>query len=182
MHEREFVTIANSDNNDCMVHVPFTFRATVAFSIAMTGIVLFYLHKNAQEKSAYDSITGKIMMLEQRYDKWPIRNVGKFRYLGIEGYPYVFEIFVGNEPGDFSPEFEQIDSLRVGDVVSIYYYETNDTRADRLNRFAKFIDKGSKSYYEDGDSGLTIGIVMVILMVVLVAGSWVLWKRGKMPY
>lgn len=165
-----------------MISVPFSFRGVLAFGVAMIGIMLYYMYKNTRERSTYDSITGPITFIGQQYDKWPRRNLGKFRYIEVEGYPYVFEIFIGKDPGDFTPKFEQIDNLRTDDLVTIYFYETDDTEADRLNRFAQFIDKDQQPYFEKGNSDKLLIGLMIVLCVLLVGGSAVLWKKGKMPY
>jgi len=55
--------------------------------------------------------------------------------LQIEGYSYPFEIFVGKESADFKPKYEQVDNLKVGDIISVFYYETVDTQREGVNRF-----------------------------------------------
>jgi hypothetical protein len=162
--------------------IPFNFRSVLAVALGLIGISLYFLYYNSRDKSEYSVVTGQITLLAQEYGRWPIRNHGKFRYLQVEGYPYVFEIFIGKDPGDFSPKFEQIDSLKKGDIVSMYYYETDDTRAVELNRFAKFIDKDNRSFYEDGSSAKAVTMFIVVVGVLLVGGSALLWKKGKMPF
>ena len=141
--------------------IPFTFRAILAFSIAMIGIMYYKMYENVQDRSAFSNTTGIVIRLEQHYGKLPMRNEGKFRYLQVKGYPYVFEIFIGKDPGDFTPTFEQIDSLRVGDLITIYYDEKDATHEERINRFASFIDKGTKNYYEKGDSTRIMALAMI---------------------
>jgi hypothetical protein len=50
--------------------------------------------------------------------------------------------------GDFKLKFERIDQLDKLDLVSVYFYETNSTHQNGLNRFAQFIDKDGEPYYE----------------------------------
>ena len=163
--------------------IPFTFRAVLGVAIALMLLPLFFYYRNSRPKTDYASATGNITLLDKKYGSAPtgMTDPEKLRYIRVDGYPYVFEIFVGKDPGDITPEFEQIDSLRVGDNVTVYYYETDDARTTGVNRFAKFIDKDGKSYFEEG-ARLTLTFVMTGLCAALILGSWILYKKGKMPY
>jgi len=120
--------------------------------------------------------------LDKELGTLPVRHHGKYRYLEIDGYPYPFEIFVGNEPGDFKPKYERIDNLKQGDTVSIFYYETENTKNEGINRFIQFIDKDGQSFFERGNSNKLMGIAFIGLSIMLTVSGLVLWKLKKIPF
>lgn len=122
------------------------------------------------------------MYLNKHLGELPFRDIGKYRYLMLQGYPFPFEIFVGKDPGDFSPKYDQIDNLRPGDVVSVFYYETEYTQEEKINRYIQFIDKGETSFFEQGDSQWTMAWVAVGLMCFVIAGAFALWKFKKIEF
>jgi hypothetical protein len=137
--------------------------------IALSSILLT---RGKKEKSEFQNITGKITFIEKAYQELPIRNPGKFRYLMIDNYQKAFEIFIGNDPGDFKPALEKIDELRLGDKISVYFDE--DLNDIKINRLVQFIDKDSTPYFIRGSHdkvlgfvllafGITIGIILLIL-------------------
>lgn len=56
----------------------------------------FIVLTNSKEKSAYTKSTGSIQYLAKEYEHYPSRNQGDYRYLKIDTYPYVFEIYEPN--------------------------------------------------------------------------------------
>src|SRR5690242_18263935 len=104
-----------------MIPVPLTFRGITAISIVLAIMAIFYVKNNSREKKDYAKTTGEIVYLDKHLGELPFRDVGKYRYLKLEGYEYPFEIFVGKDPGDFSPKYDQIDDLKPGDRVSVFY-------------------------------------------------------------
>lgn len=49
-----------------------------------------------------------------------LENIDIFR-LKVKGYPKTFELFIGKDFGDFSPEFEKIDDLKLGDKIDVFF-------------------------------------------------------------
>ncbi|MCU0443688.1 MAG: hypothetical protein MUE85_02140 [Microscillaceae bacterium] len=49
-----------------------------------------------------------------------MENIDIFR-LKVKGYPKTFELFIGKDFGDFSPEFEKIDDLKLGDKIDVFF-------------------------------------------------------------
>src|SRR5688572_31445043 len=107
-----------------MIPIPLNLRGIIAVSILLTVMTIVYIQMNSKGKFEYEKTTGKILYLEKELGQLPVRHVGKYRYLQVDGYKYPFEIFVGNESGDFKPKFEQIDNLKPGDIITVFYYET----------------------------------------------------------
>lgn len=121
-------------------------------------------------------------MLDKHYRQLPVRDAGKFRYLKLDNYPYVFELFTGKDPGDFSPKLSRIDELKKGDKITIYMYESNDINRDGINRNAMFIDRNGTSYFQKGNSKQLLGIIMIALLFGLIIFCYALWKKGKMEF
>jgi hypothetical protein len=150
------------------------------FNKSMYGVITiialssFLLARGKKEKTEFSSLSGKITSIERTFQELPNRNPGKFRYLMIDNYQKTFEIFVGKDPGDFKPELEKIDELKVGDNISIYYDENLNETDNRINRLIQFIDKDSTPYFIRGShdkvlgfgllaSGLIMGMTLLIL-------------------
>jgi hypothetical protein len=146
--------------------------------ISLIGVIILsvFLYLRAdKEKTAFDKVTGHVIYFANSYENFPLRDKNKYRYLAIDDYPKVFEIFVGKEAGDFKPKFEQIDRLKKGDEITVYF----DDQEDPINRLAYFIDRGSESIFIKGSwekglayflVGLSIGILILLV---------VLKRRGK---
>ncbi|MEO6230574.1 MAG: DUF3592 domain-containing protein [Ferruginibacter sp.] len=165
-----------------MISIPLNLRGIIAALILLIALMVFHIQMNSKQKFEYEKTTGQIVYLDKQLGKLPITNPGKYRYLKIQGYEFPFEIFVGNESGDFKPKFEQIDSLKVGDNVTVFYYQTNNTKEERINRFTQFIDKGDKSYFERGNSGKTVGFFVIFMCVFFILAAIILWKMKKIKY
>jgi hypothetical protein len=157
-------------------------RGIIAISIVLMTMTIVYIQLNSKEKSEYEKHTGQITYLDKQLGNLPVRHLGKYRYLKIDSYEYPFEMFVGNESGDFKPKFEQIDELKLGDTVTVYYYQTNDVTKKGINRFVQFIDKENVSYFERGNSQKTLGVVMISICVLLLIGGVILWKKKKIEF
>lgn len=165
-----------------MISIPLNLRGIIAVSIALTGFMIFYIQKNSNEKSEYEKTTGQILYLDKQLGQLPVRDFGKYRYLQVKGYKYPFEIFIGNESGDFKPKFEKVDNLNLGDTITVYYYQTDDTMNEGINRFIQFIDKNEKSYFERGNSSKAIGVIVISICGLLTVGGLMLWKRRKIEF
>ena len=165
-----------------MISIPINLRGIIAVSIAVTVIMIVYIQLESKEKLEYEKRTGQIIYLDKQLGNLPIRHLGKYRYLKIDSYKYPFEIFIGNESGDFKPKFEQIDRLILGDTITIYYYQTDAVIKDEINRFVQYIDKENISYFERGNSKKTLGIVIITMCILLLISGVVLWKKKKINF
>ena len=165
-----------------MISVPLNLRGIIAVSVALTGLMIVYIQMNSKEKIEYEKTTGQIIYLDKQLGQLPVRDLGKYRYLEVDGYEYPFEIFVGNESGDFKPKFEKIDNLNLGDTITVFYYQTEDVQNEGINRFIQFIDKKDDSYFERGNSSKTLGAVVISICVLLTIGGLTLWKMKKIKF
>ena len=165
-----------------MIFTPMNLRGIIAVSITLTVAMIVYIQLNSKDKFEYEKITGQITYLDNQRGNLPVRHFGKYRYLQIDNYQYPFEIFVGSETGDIRPKFEQIDKLILGDTVTVYFYQTDNTIKEGINRFIQFIDKKNISYFERRNSSKKIGGVIISLCVLLLIGGIVLWKMQKIDF
>lgn len=142
--------------------------------VATIGFGILLLNRSAKTKEDFIKISGPILYLDQSYQHLPSRNVGKYRYLILEGTDRVFEIFIGTDPGDFSPELSRIDELTVGDTVSLYYDDNSYTKDELVNSLTRFIDKSDEPYFiENSGKDKTLAYVILglggILLIITIA-------------
>ncbi len=130
---------------------------------------------DSKDKSDYIQTTGRITYLSPRYEELPNRDYDKYRYLGIDTYRYVFEIYADEQGAS-------IDSLNVGNTVTAYYYETQYTQEDKVNRYLKYLDSGSKTVYKKGNIIQTVGAVVICMCILLNLITYLLYQNGKIPY
>lgn len=112
-----------------------TLRKILSICLLLSVMMGVFLFQNSKEKDEYMSVTGHIEFIENTYENHPSRNLGKYRYLILDTYPYPFELFIGKDAGDFKPKFEQIDNLKPNDLITVYFYETNNTHQEQIKIF-----------------------------------------------
>lgn len=144
--------------------------------------MVWYMRINNKPKHEYNVTTGSIVYLENQLPGISSHNSPKFRYLAINGYAYPFEIFIGKSAGDFKPKFENIDELHTGDTISVWYYETSNTKESGINRFIQFIYKDNKPYYIRGNSSGTIGMAVIGLGVLILIIALEAYRRKKIAF
>jgi hypothetical protein len=145
---------------------------------AITILILGFgiLTRGQQQKQEFQRVTGPITSIGRTFPGAFNRHEEKTRYIQVANHPKVFELFIGKDPGDFSPAFENLDKLKSGDVVSVYYDEDQSRAADAaiVNRLAQFIDKGEQPYFMRGSkdtyggyfaisAGALIGVTLLLL-------------------
>ena len=139
----------------------------------MLVISIYLLNNTRKDKQSFQNITGQIIFLSKTYGNLPLRDTGKFRYIKIDLYDKPFEIFVGSDPGDFKPTLNKIDSLRKGDLITVYFDENDKTINDSVNRLAYYIDRAKHPVFIFSPSLIyvayfCIGISAIMMVVVLV--------------
>ena len=149
---------------------------TLAVCIVLS---LVYVQKGDKERSAFRNISGKIISKDNSNERYSGKDTSKFRYILIDNFPKPFEIFIGKSTGDFKPSFEQVDLLKVGDSLTVFFDETTKSKNAPVNRLAYFIDRGSEVIFIKGNSikSLIYGLIIfcALFMIVLV----ILKKKGK---
>lgn len=136
------------------------------------GAILYL--KSSKAKTEYETVKGSIDFIGSSFEELNPRD---HRFIHIAGQDYVFDMFVGKETGDFSPEFEKLDELKTGDEITVYH--SDDTpfqknRDARLNKNVEFIDKDNQAYFIHGTKNklggmafMGIGALFFILAIVL---------------
>jgi hypothetical protein len=162
-----------------MVFLPFTFRSIifVSFLISLSGI--YILSIRLKDRSDFSLTTGRIVYYSNNLKEPSTERTGKLRYLAVDSYPFVMELFIGKDIGDFSPMYENIDSLQIGDLVSIYYEDNPKIRNKRINYSVQFIDKGSINYYERGNKTIYLGSFIIVCSLSIVGIGYYLKRKGK---
>ena len=100
------------------------------------------------------------------------------RYLKIEDYPKYFKLLIGEDIDGSKPTFQQIDKLRVGDIITVYYDENNLSDDADVSRLAYFIDNDGNPYFIRGKQN-TIGYYIIGLCLSVIAVSYFLKKTGR---
>ena len=168
-----------------MIIIPiiFNFRGILGVCILLTCFFCYYvIYMDSKGKQDYSSVTGTIISVSDKYGEMPYRHAGKFRYILIDNYQLPFEIFVGKDKGDFKPTLERIDSLKPGDVITVYGYEPGESKREGVNRNAKFIDRGNISFFEKGSSMAIMGAFLLSCPIGVVIICFVMYKKGKMQF
>jgi len=161
-----------------MNRIIISFRGVISTSIILLGIGIFVIVNNSKEKSEYKKSTGTIEYFDKVFQNLPTRNLGDYRYLKVNTYPYLFEIYMpNNKVNDVS-----LDNLEVGDIIDIYYYETSDTKNAGINRFTQFIDVEGLAYYIRNGFQSQLGYVLIVLSSAMILMAFILWKKGKLHW
>ena len=88
------------------------FLESLAGALTVLVLAFFVIYRSAREKEAFYSTEGSIVFLDSTYNDLPLRDMGKYRYLKVDSYPKVFELFTGSDPGDFSPKYEKLNTSK----------------------------------------------------------------------
>ena len=153
------------------------FGKSVFSLISLVVIGIIVLFRGSKEKTDFLHIKSKIVYYDSSYQDLPGRNYGKYRYIALDGFPVVFEVFIGKDFGDFKPESERIDDLRIGDEIDIYYDESEYEKDKSINRLVQFIDKDNKPYFVKGRTDIYFGIFIFIIAVFIFI--WLLYLKKK---
>lgn len=137
------------------------------------------LSRSEKEINEFTKAEGNIVYLEETYGKFPLRNIGKYRYLSIEGTERVFQLFVGGEPNDFKPVMGSVDELHVGDFISLYYDDHSYTENDVVNRLTQYIVKQEVFYFvKDSSFDKLFGYGMIGCGAVIFITITILKRKG----
>lgn len=165
-----------------MVLIPFSFRIISIVFILLALLFLYLINRDSKEKNSYEAVTGRIIYYGKSLNIRPNEEAAKQRHLEIDAYPLPFDIFIGKDFGDFKPKFEQVDKLKIGDTITVYFYETNQDFNDGINRNLQYIDKGDESYFERGSSKNAFGYGMIGFCLAMIGFCYWAYKKGKMGY
>ena len=145
------------------------------FAMAL-GFLLFT--RADKSKSSFQNVSGIITSFSNSIESFPDKDSSKFRYLQLDNFPKTFELFIGKDFSDFSPAYERLDKLKVGDTITIYFDETKSSNP-YFNRSVQFINKGQTPYFIRGRTDLYVGCSAILVCAGLVAYLLFLKKEGK---
>ena len=166
-----------------MLHYyPHNFRAVIAIALVFAAWAAWKMHLDSKPKKDYDAVTGRITFFDKQYQNLPLRDFGKYRYLTIDSYAYPFEMYIDNEKGEHNSKYEQVENLKAGDTVTVYYYETDNTKEEGINRFLQFIDKNKVQIFKRGNGSKVLGTIMLGACGLLIIVAIELYKRKKIAY
>ena len=160
--------------------IPYNFKTGIAVSLILFIFGLYLASLRYEDKSHFPKITGRITYLANAYKQLPTTHKGKMRYLALDTYPYIVELFVGKDFTDFSPAIEKIDSLKLGDQVTLYYEDTNQISSGGVNRSVQFIEKEGQVYFREGNKTYYIGFCSMLGSVLFLMVTIYLKKAGKL--
>lgn len=149
-----------------------SFRGITGAMLGVGFLAYWVIIHNSKDKKDYDRRGGTIMYLDSQYKNLPLRDPGKYRYLIVDSYGYPFEIYIDDEE-------KRIDSLRVGDIIDIYFYENSSTHKDNLNRYVQFIDKNEIAYFVRTDFQRNLGYFILSVVSLVIFSAYILLKTGK---
>ena len=153
------------------------FKKSMIGCLIILILGIYLSTRGTKEKDEFQSITGKIDYYEKTFENINYRNKGNHRFIYLENAPIIFDLFIRKETGDFSPKFEKLDSLGIGDEITVFYdaktlFQKNSD--PRINKTVQFIDKekephfirGNKDKY-GGYAAIAFSIIMSIVFVIL---------------
>ncbi len=152
-----------------------SFRVLLALSIVSILGVGFFIKNNSRSKNDYQQITGRLIYLDSKLGDLPYRDLGKYRYMRIEGYPYPFEIYADEQGAS-------LDSLRKGDKVTAWFYETDNTREERINRFLQYLEENKKLYFKRTDFTANLGYILIAMILAALWLFYWFYKKGKLAW
>jgi len=149
----------------------------VLLALAIIGIItgMYIIAVNSRPKNDYQHVTGRLTYLDSKLGDLPNRDLGKYRYAQIEGYPYPFEIYADEQGAN-------VDSLKKGNEVTAWFYETDNTKEERINRFLQYLEKDKKLYFKRTDFQANFGYVLIALIVGALCLFYWFYNKGKMAW
>lgn len=161
-----------------VIPIRFSVRGIALVSIVIFVLGFFIVKNNSKEKNEYQKTTGVVEFLERKFQNLPTMDNENFRYIKIDTYPYVFEIYAP----DSEPTNYIINDLKLGDTIDVYYYEISKTHKIGVNKFLQFIDKDEKAYFIRNGFQKNLGYFVLFLGIAINLMSFVLWKMKKIVW
>lgn len=126
------------------------FFGGIMAGIAVVVVGIYMYARDQKPMAEFEKVTGAITYVADGDGSF---HDPKKRYVEIEGYDKAFEIFIGMDPGDFSPKSQKIDQLKVGDVVTVYHEDTplQKNQDPNLDKGIQYLEKDGDLYYEKGN-------------------------------
>lgn len=108
------------------------FEKSLLACVLIVGFGIYLFLRGNKEKAQFDNVTGKIDYYDKTFGEINYRGKGNHRFIRIMEFPLIFDIFVGKESGDFGPNFEKLDNLKIGDEITVYYANKTLLQKNRI--------------------------------------------------
>lgn len=148
-------------------------------SIFITIFGIYLSIRGNKEKTDFTQVKGKIDFYDTTFDNLKKRD---HRYIHLTEHSLIFDLFIGKETGDFSPKFEQLDKLKIGDEIIIYHDDETPFQKNRdlrLNKTVQFIDMNGEPYFIRGNKDKYGGYLLSFVGIIFVFLLGTLKKLGK---
>lgn len=155
------------------------FKKSVLALVFCSVLCLIYVQKGDKDRSYFQSVSGILRSLQNTHERHAGFDTSRYRYIQIDNYPQPFQIFIGNNATDFKPTYQNIDKLKPGDSLTIYFEENYRTRSEAVNNLAYFIDRGSETIFIKGNSIKSLIYGLVIFCAVFIVFLIFLKVKGK---
>ena len=139
------------------------------------------LYRNQKSKSDFFHLTSRLTSISNELDIQGHLNPDNepIRYLKIEDYLKYFKLRIDDDLDGSKPDFQRIDELRTGDIITVYYDENLLSSDADVSRLAYFIDKDGKPYFIRGKQNTT-AYYLIGFCLIIIAVSYLLKRTGKM--
>ncbi|WP_118194511.1 hypothetical protein [Albibacterium indicum] len=153
-------------------------RKILLIALSLAVATIYYMLQISKDKTDFNKTSGVIEYLDIEYNDLPNRDKGKYRYLIIDSYPYLFEIYEPNS----EPTLKTIDDLKIGDIIDVYFYENNSTHSRGVNKFVGFIDHNGEPYFIKNNFDMKLGFSVLALIALICLLAFFFWKRGHLQW
>ncbi|WP_126245055.1 hypothetical protein [Chitinophaga rhizosphaerae] len=154
------------------------FLKSVIILIACSLFFLYAALRTSVQRAACEKNSGIITYIGNQFGRFP--ESPKDRFIQLNGKAPVYKIFIGKSKTDIKPRFEQLDKLKTGDTIIIFFDESLfSTKDPYVNYSTTFIDKNGEVYYEKGNMQRPLAIGMMIVCLLATAGTYLLKRLGK---
>ena len=153
------------------------FKKSIIGCLIILIFGIYLSTRGTKEKDEFEKITGKIDYFDKTFEEINYRNKGDHRFIHVENAPIIFDLFIGKETGDFSPKFEKLDDLNIGDEITVYFDPKTPFQKNsdpRINKTVQFIDKDKEAFFIRGNkdkyggyAAIAFGIAMSIVLLIL---------------
>ncbi len=128
-------------------------RAIGVGIVALVAAVYLFIRYH-DDKSKFNHIQGRIEFLEKEWPGVSRRDPEKYRYLKIEGYDRIFELYVDENRAESAHSAKHIDDLLPDDAIDLYYDDNFVTADKPINALTQFVEKDGQLYFRRGNGSL----------------------------
>ncbi|MEO8150244.1 MAG: hypothetical protein ABI723_21600 [Bacteroidia bacterium] len=157
---------------------PIFTKALLGLSVCLV-ISVYLIIRAGKSKTDFIKLTGNITALTDQLDNPANTHEGKMRYIQLDNSERIFEIFIGKDAGDFKPDYEIIDSLKIGEKIDLYYDDNYKTKSHQINSLTQYIDRNGEPVFIRGGVDKIMGMVLMGLSIVMLIIILILKKAGK---